>query len=67
MNRFEKGFEHGRVLLIPVLGVSLPRCKPSLGQALLNKGLYIEAHACWEYTASMGKTQRSERLDRQPG
>jgi hypothetical protein len=29
VNRVEKFFEHGRVLLIPVLGISLPLCKPA--------------------------------------
>ena len=66
-NRFEKTFKHGRVLLVPVLGVSLPRCKPSLGQTLHNKHLYNEAHTCWEYTSSMGRTLRSEHPDKQPG
>jgi hypothetical protein len=65
MNRVKKFFEHGRVLLIPVLGVSLPLCKPALlGQILHNKSLYIGAHACWEYAASMGRILRGEHLDK---
>jgi hypothetical protein len=67
MDRIEKIFEHGRVLLIPVLSVSLPLGEPALGRILHNNSLYIGAHTCWEYTASMGRILRGEHLDKQPG
>ena len=31
VNSVEKIFEHDRVFIVPVLGVSLPLCKPGLG------------------------------------
>ena len=37
VNRVEKFLKHGRVLFIPVLGVSLPLCKSGFGQTPHNE------------------------------